>query len=126
MRQSEYIREQSPAGAGKHAGTLWEGEQALGLLAERADFTLALTGHQHVHHITSGPTWLHCTTASLVEYPAEYRIIDIHDGGIEIATQPGAPDLVAANPPQVTWVRGKQEDRQVNIAITGEDRYPGG
>ncbi len=111
VRQSEYVREQSPNGEGKNAGTLWDGEQTLERLVERAGYTLALTGHQHFHHITSGAAWLHCTTASLVEYPAEYRIIDIRDGRIEITTHPGAPDLIAENPPQVTWVQGREEDR---------------
>ena len=49
VRQSAYIRSQ--AADGKNAGTLWDGEQALGRLVSLAGTTLVFTGHQHFHHI---------------------------------------------------------------------------
>jgi predicted phosphodiesterase len=115
-RQSDFIRSRDPEG--KNAGTLWEGEQLLAALAREAGAALFFTGHQHFHHIATGPGWLHCTTASLAEYPAEYRVITLGalgalgDAGISIRTACGAPELVAANPPRVDWVRGRAEDRE--------------
>jgi predicted phosphodiesterase len=111
VRQSDYIRSRDPDG--RNAGTLWHGEQTLASLARRAATTLCFTGHQHFHHVATGDSWLHCTTASLAEYPAEYRVIDVDPGGVTIRTCCAVPDLIAANPPLVTWVRGREEDRQV-------------
>lgn len=117
VRQGEYIRSRDPEG--KNAGTIWEGEQVLETLASRAARTLCFTGHQHFHHITTQdgwPNWLHCTTASLAEYPAEFRLVTIDDRGVDIRTLPGAPDVVAANPPSVMWVHGRDEDREFRWA----------
>lgn len=113
VRQSEHVR--AMAADGRNAGTLWDGEAALAALAARAGFTLALTGHQHFHHIASDGGWLHVTTASLAEYPAELRLVTLADGLVGVQTAPAAPAVVAASPPAVTWVRGRPEDREVVI-----------
>lgn len=111
VRQSAYIRTQ--AGDGRNAGTLRDGEQARARLAARAGTTLVFTGHQHFHHIVTGESWLHCTTASLAEYPAEFRIVETGPAGVSIRTLPGAPEIVAGAPIEVTWVHGRSEDREV-------------
>lgn len=111
VRQSDFIR--SRAEDGKNAGTLWDGERALKRLAATAGTTLAFTGHQHFHHITTGERWLHCTTAALAEYPAEFRIVSTNPDGVQIRTLPGAPEIVAGAPVEVTWVHGRTEDREV-------------
>jgi predicted phosphodiesterase len=111
MRQTQYIR--SRDAQGKNAGTLWEGEAVLEALAPYATRLLFFSGHQHFHHIHRRDNWLHCTTASLAEYPAEYRIIEIDPDGVLIRTIPAAPHLIEANPPEVTWVRGREEDREL-------------
>ncbi|HUG13766.1 MAG TPA: metallophosphoesterase family protein [Thermomicrobiales bacterium] len=111
VRQSEHIRSRDPHG--KNAGTLWEGERALARLAALAGTLLAFTGHQHFHHIATGVNWLHCTTGALAEYPAELRIVTTGSHGVSIRTLPGAPEIVAANPPDVTWVHGRREDREI-------------
>jgi hypothetical protein len=111
VRQSDYVRSRDPRG--KNAGTLWEGEAALAELATRAGTLLACAGHQHFHHITAGANWLHSTTAALVEYPAEYRLVTVGADGVHIETRPAAPGIVAAAPaPVVTWVAGRPEDRE--------------
>jgi predicted phosphodiesterase len=112
VRQSDYIRSRDPEG--KNAGTLWHGEQALEQLARQAGTTICFTGHQHFHHIATGDGWLHCTTASLAEYPAEYRVVDIGPDDVTIGTRCAVPDLIAANPPRVTWVRGREPDRELS------------
>jgi predicted phosphodiesterase len=112
VRQSDFVREQA-GGTGRNAGTLWDGEAALDTLAALADFTIAFTGHQHFHHIARGDNWLHVTTAALVEYPAEYRLVTIGPDGPRITTACGVPGLIDANPPEVTWVRGRADDRSV-------------
>jgi hypothetical protein len=109
VRQSDYIRSRDPEG--KNAGTLWEGERVLERLSPHAGRLLCFAGHQHFHHIVVRDNWLHCTTAALAEYPAEYRIVTSGMDGVTIRTAPGAPDVVAANPPAVTWVRGWDKDR---------------
>jgi predicted phosphodiesterase len=111
VRQSDYIRSRDPDG--KNAGTLWHGERALAQLARQAGTTICFTGHQHFHHIATGAGWLHCTTASLAEYPAEYRVVDIGPEEVVIRTGCAVPDLIAASPPRVTWVRGRAEDRDL-------------
>ena len=111
VRQSEFI--QSHDSQGRNAGTLWEGEAALAELAARAGTLLCFAGHQHFHHVVTGANWLHCTTASLVEYPAEYRLVTVGADGVQIETRPAAPDIVAAAlAPVVTWVAGRDEDRE--------------
>jgi 3',5'-cyclic AMP phosphodiesterase CpdA len=117
VRQSEYIR--SRDAQGKNAGTLWAGERVLEALAPHTERLLAFSGHQHFHHIVTGENWLHCTTASLAEYPAEYRIFTLGTQGIAIRTAPAAPEVVAANPPEVTWVRGRDADRELVWSVTG-------
>jgi 3',5'-cyclic AMP phosphodiesterase CpdA len=112
VRQSAFIAEQS-GGDGRNAGLLWDGERALEALAATAGQTLVFTGHQHFHQIAHGNHWLHVTTASLVEYPAEYRVVTLGQGGVTIQTACGAPDVVDAHPPLVTWVRGRDEDREI-------------
>jgi hypothetical protein len=111
VRQSEFIR--SRAEDGKNAGTLWEGEQTLARLVAGAGTTLVFTGHQHFHHIATGERWLHCTTASLAEYPAEFRVVETGPAGVHIRTLPGAPEIVAGAPVETTWVHGRAEDREV-------------
>ncbi|MCO5177965.1 MAG: metallophosphoesterase [Thermomicrobiales bacterium] len=115
VRQSEYIRTAAPTG--KNAGTLTYGERTMAELTGDSHRTLFLAGHQHFHHIvesgTDEPAWLHVTTASLVEFPAEYRLIEVDGGTLSITTHPAAPATVAANTPTVTWVRGRNEDREM-------------
>jgi 3',5'-cyclic AMP phosphodiesterase CpdA len=112
VRQSAYIR--SRAEDGKNAGTLWEGERALERLAALAGTTLVFAGHQHFHQIATGETWLHCTTAALAEYPAEYRLVETGPTGVRIRTAPGAPEIVSGAPVAVTWVHGRAEDREIS------------
>lgn len=111
LRQSAYIR--SRAEDGRNAGTLREGEQTLERLTATAGTTLVFTGHQHFHHIATGDGWLHCTTGSLAEYPAEFRVVETGPDGVHIRTLPGAPEIVAGAPVEVTWVHGRAEDREV-------------
>lgn len=117
VRQSEYVRSRDPEG--KNAGTLWEGERALERLAPLAGTLLCFTGHQHFHHIVTGANWLHCTTGALAEYPAEFRLVTTGPDGVTIRTLPAAPEIVAVNPPAVTWVQGRPEDREMRWARAG-------
>jgi 3',5'-cyclic AMP phosphodiesterase CpdA len=117
VRQSEYIRSRDPQG--KNAGTLWDGEAVLAALAPHTARLLCFTGHQHFHHLVTGGNWLHCTTASLAEYPAEYRLVTLTPDAVTISTAPAAPDIVAANPPEVTWVRGREADRELTWPVPG-------
>lgn len=114
VRQSAFVR--AMAEDGRNAGTLADGERAVAALAGSGYQTILLSGHQHFHHIAASgadePPWLHVTTASLAEYPAEYRIVTLDGGRVTVETRPAAPELVAANPPEVTWVRGRDEDRE--------------
>ncbi len=114
VRQSAFIR--AMAEDGRNAGTLTDGERTIAALTGADYATLFLTGHQHFHHIAAsgaGETpWLHVTTASLAEYPAEYRIVTLDGDRVTVETRPGAPDIVAASPPEVDWVRGRDEDRE--------------
>lgn len=112
---SQLAHIQAMAADGRNAGTLTDGERTIAALAGPDHRTLFLAGHQHFHHVAASgadePPWLHVTTASLAEYPAEYRIITIAGDIVTIETRPAAPDLVAANPPETTWVRGRDADR---------------
>ena len=127
VRQSAFIR--AMAEDGRNAGTLTDGEGTIATLAGPGYRTLLLTGHQHFHHIAESgagePPWLHVTTASLAESPAEYRIVTIDGDRVTIETRPGAPDIVAANPPEVTWVRGRDADRDYQWAIRTDDKGEG-
>jgi predicted phosphodiesterase len=99
---------------GKNAGTLDDGPGLLTALARRYQSVLCFAGHQHFHHIELGSNWLHVTTASLAEYPAEYRILrlGVASRTVTVSTLCAvAPALVAAGLAGSGWVAGAPEDR---------------
>ncbi len=116
VRQTEHLRQMAPDA--KNAGTLQDGQVIIDRLAPLAHRSLWFCGHQHFHQIVCSPDagdlpqWLHCTTASLAEFPAEYRLVTIAATSVTIHTETAVPDLLHAKPPRTSWVRGREQDRE--------------
>lgn len=117
------------AHAAAHDG-LYAGHWSDGLeLLERLRPTLAgrivcLCGHQHFHHITQQDGILHCTTASMIEYPMESRLVEVTPSRISIETLLNASPVTAeASLDGVDWVHGTEKDRSFQgsfpLRVTG-------
>jgi len=108
--------------AGKDAGCFENGEAFLTRVAGLTEgFAAAFCGHQHWHHITSGPTWTHCATAALIEYPLEARIVTLAGDRLEIATLAVAEVLAESSLEGAMWVRGRAEDRAAAFTLREEE-----
>jgi hypothetical protein len=97
---------------GKDAGHYADGGSLLAHSASLADCVAAFAAHQHWHHLVEGPGWLHCVTASLIEYPMEARIVSWEDGEISSRLIGVAPDAAARSLDGQAWVRGDDRDRE--------------
>jgi len=108
--------------AGKDAGCFENGKAFLTRAAGLTEgFAAAFCGHQHWHHIVTDPAWTHCTTAALIEYPMEARIVTLKGPHLEIATLTVAESLAGASLESAGWVRGRAEDRKASITLQVED-----
>ncbi|MHB0939541.1 MAG: metallophosphoesterase family protein [Armatimonadota bacterium] len=104
--------------AGKDAGCFENGEAFLSRAAGMVDgVTAAFSGHQHWHRITAGPAWTHCTTASLIEYPMEVRLVTLEGDRLQIGTLAVAETLAASSLNGAEWVRGRAEDRKAAYVL---------
>ena len=104
--------EWAAAHSGKDAGHFGDGRSLLLRAARLAGRTAVFCGHQHWHHATGEPGWLHCATASLIEYPMEARVVTWEGGRISSGLLPAAPALAEASLESSAWVRGQEADRE--------------
>lgn len=112
------------ANHGLYAGHWGDGEQFLGLLRPALEGRIiCLCGHQHWHHVMAQNGVLQCTTASLIEYPMETRLVTVTPERIQIETLPTAsPSIAQASLDETRWVSGTHRDRvfdqQIPFSIT--------
>jgi predicted phosphodiesterase len=109
--------------AGKAAGSFENGEAFLARAASLVEWhAAAFCGHQHWHHVTSGPAWTQCATAALIEYPLEVRMATLEGRNLRIETLPAVSDPLAQTSLNgAGWVRGRTEDRHASIMLHEED-----
>lgn len=106
------------AHAGKDAGCFENGEAFLTRAAGMVGgITAAFSGHQHWHQITAGTAWTHCTTAALIEFPMEVRLVTLEGDRLQINTLEVAETLAASSLNGAEWVRGRAEDRKTAFVL---------
>jgi 3',5'-cyclic AMP phosphodiesterase CpdA len=66
---------------------LENGALLCGFLRNYPQVVAVLTGHAHMHYVVQDSRVAHVTTASLSEYPIEYRIVEVDDDRLTIRTQ---------------------------------------
>ncbi len=112
-------KEYAEAHHGLYAGHWVDGETLLDKLTPvLAGRIVVLCGHQHWHHIMQTPAVLHCTTASMTEYPMECRLVTIEDHSIHIQTlDTASPEVAARSLDAATWVRGSEQDRTHHVTL---------
>jgi len=106
------------AHAGKDAGCFENGEAFLTRAAGMVEgVTAAFSGHQHWHQITAGLAWTHCTTAALIEFPMEMRLVTLEGDRLQIDTLAVADTLAQSSLNGAEWVRGRAEDRRAAYVL---------
>jgi Icc protein len=97
----------------KNAGSMANGELLIDMLAEHPQVKGVIAGHLHMNFIVQANGITHVVTASLPEYPTEYREYQVHDDHIDIVTHGlsdrsfAARSLIAGK----DWTRGDAQDR---------------
>jgi 3',5'-cyclic AMP phosphodiesterase CpdA len=103
-----------------NAGHLENGNEVIALLKRHENVRAVISGHLHMNIVEQVNGVIHMVTASLPEYPVEYREIAVHDDRMEITTRGlsdpsfAARSLVDNN----TWTAGEARDRSVTIPLT--------
>jgi len=103
-----------------NAGHLENGGELIALFNRHDNVRAMIAGHLHMNIIEEVNGVMHVVTASLPEYPVEYREVAVHDDRMEIVTRglsdPGfaARSLIDDN----TWTSGEAQDRSVTIPLT--------
>ena len=103
----------------KYAGHYPDGEQLLASLSAVTSVRpLLLSAHQHWHHIEETPTRVLCTTAAVVAYPMEIRIVSFEDSAVETHVVPIAgPELLSESLIESAWVGGTKDDRERRLQM---------
>jgi hypothetical protein len=104
------------AHGGKDAGHFSVGPSFLERVAPTAGRLVAFCAHQHWHHVLDGPGWRQCTTAALIEYPMEVRLVALGRHCVGSRTLPVAPAVAALSLEAAPWVAGRPEDREWTTA----------
>lgn len=79
---------------------------------------ISFSAHQHWHRIVTDEVFLHCMTASMIEYPMEARVVSIEDGALTVTTLPSArPESALNSLVSAEWVRGEEGDRERRITL---------
>lgn len=97
---------------GKDAGYYRDGRALLEQAIRLTGRVAAFCGHQHWHHLATGPGWLQCATAALIEYPMEARLVTGEGRTLNSRILPVAPGLAATSLDGAPWVRGRDTDRE--------------
>ncbi|MCL4694531.1 MAG: metallophosphoesterase [Candidatus Hydrogenedentes bacterium] len=76
-----------------------------------------MAGHAHMHYAVQDSHLVHVVTGALAEYPIEYRVIDVHDDRLEIATKGLSDETFAAHSltPNGAGAAGHECDRNLVI-----------
>ena len=80
--------------------------------------TVAFCSHEHWHHVTSDDGFTQCTTASMIEYPMEARIVCLDGRRLSISTLDTAcPEIAARSLESARWGRGDTSDRCARVDL---------
>jgi predicted phosphodiesterase len=99
-------------------------KEILALLEAAPNVRAMFTGHWHINCITRVRNLYHVKTSSLIEYPFEYRIVDINHHYLTVSTQTLPSEDVCkeslVDEWQNTWIRGELFDRERRIYVDDE------
>jgi calcineurin-like phosphoesterase family protein len=113
---------------GKYAGHLAQGESWLAPFTELSRRrAVILCGHEHWHHVTQSHRWIQVTAAAQIEYPIEARVLEVDGDALRITTFDTPVDTIASESlvaPAMDWVRGRDQDRNVEISLLPQVALP--
>lgn len=101
------------AHGGKDAGSYIGGAEFVEELTRRVPRLLLCCGHQHWHHVDAAPGRVQVTTAGLIEYPMEARLLTLDGDVLTGAILPLAPEIAAQSLCDNPWVAGRAQDRDL-------------
>ncbi len=109
---------------GKDAGHYAGGAEIVAALAMRTDRLLLCCGHQHFHHVQRTAGAVQLTTAALIEYPMEARLLTLEGDRLAYDVLPVASEIAAASLKTAPWVAGHREDRSgmIDLSLTDANR----
>ncbi len=100
-------------------GTLSNSELLLELFQEHPQVKMLLSGHSHQHYIVTHRQLTQVVTGALVEYPVEYREIQVFDDRLEVLTHGlsnetfASLSLAGGN----VWPAGGEPDRSAVVYL---------
>jgi 3',5'-cyclic AMP phosphodiesterase CpdA len=102
------------------AGHLENGDELIALISRHPNVRAVISGHLHMNIIEEINGVQHIVTASLPEYPVEYREVAVYDDRMEITTRGLSDPSFAARSliDDNTWTAGQSQDRAVTITLT--------
>ena len=75
-------------------------------------------GHLHWHHVKRSSRWVQCSTAAMIEYPMECRLVSVEGDVISVSTLPTAsPGAATESLDSSAWVRGRESDRAFDVRL---------
>ena len=100
-------------------------KEVLALLEGAPNVKVLFTGHWHINDITRVNSLYHVKTASLIEYPFEYRIVSVFDTFLDVSiVRLPAEELIAESlvPEWCNeWIKGEAFDRERRIYFDDEN-----
>ena len=101
------------------AGTLSNGALLIEFLQRYPQVKVIMSGHVHMHFIETQGRITQVVTASLPEYPVEYRDIHVYEDRLELYTR-GLSDTSFARRSLIDgneWTAGEESDRAATISL---------
>ena len=95
--------------------------QIRNLLSKFSNVRLSLSGHWHINDIYREDGIVFCQTASMREYPFEFRLFDVKNGILSVTTH--SLDNSSFRADSIIkeyknyWVEGRQEDREFTMDL---------
>jgi 3',5'-cyclic AMP phosphodiesterase CpdA len=98
-------------------GTLDNGAMLCEFLQDHPQVIAVFSGHAHMHYVAQRDGIVHVVTGALTEYPIEFRVVEVHDDRLEIATHGLSDNSFAARSLTASGAGATGHDCDRNVAI---------
>ncbi len=104
----------------RDGGSLENGPEIEALFARHPQVRAVFTGHIHANFIEKSGLVTHVATGGMPEYPVEYRVIEVHEGRMEVETRGLSEPSFALRSliPGRSYTSGTAQDRAAVIRLT--------